>query len=187
MKTIFGYAFTVVVALALAVNSASATGAVGPDAPQNGVLTFTPTTTVYITNSFPYPYSQPPIVLFQAISTNALPITNIFVTTTNFAVSANATNSQIAWNSYAGYQRLQYGTNAIQGSLLLTNVFNPAYAYAPSVQISGSTTNGLAGGLAAISSITPTQFVIQFGNTNQIIYWQAVGTGYAPGTSTVTR
>ncbi len=186
MKTILGSAFTVVVALALAVNSASATGAVGTDVPQSGILNFTASTGVYITNSFAYPYSQVPIVQFQATLTNAIPITNVFVTTTNFAVSANTTNSQIAWNSYAGYQRIQYGTNAIQGSLLLTNVFNPAYAYAPVVSVEGSTTN-IVKGSVAISSITPTQVVFQFGDTNQVIYWMAIGTSYAPGNNVVTK
>ena len=131
--------------------------------------------------------AQVPVVQLNAITTNSQPITNVFVTTTNFAVSANATNSQVAWNAFAGYQRLQYGTNAIQGALLVTNTFNPAYVYNPVVTISGSVTNGLAGGLACVSSVSPTQFVIQFGNTNQVVYWTAIGTASAPGNNVVTK
>ncbi len=183
MKTFFRL---MVLALALAVKSAFATGAVGTDVPQSGVLTFTPTTGVYITNSFAYPYSQAPVLNLTAITTNSQPITNVSVTTTNFIVSANATNSQVAWNSFAGYQRIQYGTNAIQGSLLLTNVFNPAYVYAPVVSVEGSTTN-IVKGSVAISSITPTQVVFQFGDTNQVLYWMAIGTAATPGNNVVTK
>lgn len=186
MKTLLRNLGAVVVALVLAGNSAFATGAVGTDVPQSGILTFTTAGGVYITNTFAYSYSQVPIVQFQAITTNAIPVTNVAVTLTNFIVSANTTNSQVAWNSYAGYQRLQYGTNAVQGALLLTNAFNPAYAYNPVVSIEGSSTNGLSGGIA-VSSVSPTQFVIQFGNTNQVIYWTAIGTSFAPGNNVVTK
>ena len=183
MKKLFSIVFAI---LALGVESSLATGAVGTDVPQSGVLTFTAATTVFITNNFAYPYTQLPVITFAALTTNALPITNQLVTLTNFIVSVNATNSQVAWSSFAGYQRIQYGTNAVQGSLLLTNTFSPAYVYNPVVSIEGSGTNALSGTMA-VSSVSPTQFVVQFGNTNQVMYWMAIGTSASPGNYPVTR
>jgi hypothetical protein len=169
--------------LLLGLQTAPATGSVGADPVQTGTLTFNVSTGFYQTNSFPFSYTTPPIVQFYALTTNAVPITNIFVTTTNFAVSVNATNpaAQIAWTAQVGYPRLQSGTNAIQGALLVTNVFSTPFAFNPVVTISGSSTNALSGGQPCISSVSPTNFVIQFGNTNQVIYWHALGITATPG------
>lgn len=162
-----------------------ATGTVGVDPVQTGSLTFNATTGFYITNTFPFTFTTAPVMQFFAGTTNATPITNILSTTTNFAVSVNATNpaSQVNWIASVGYPRFQNGSNAVQASLLLTNVFATPFAFNPVVNISGTSTNVVTGGGApAISSVTPTQFVIQFGNTNQIIFWEASGICLTPGT-----
>ncbi len=177
MKKLLGFTF---LAIALAAQTAFATGAVGLNPVQTGNLTFTTAGGVYITNSFAFPYTTVPVVNFSLVTTNAYPITNIFVTTTNFAVSANTTNSQIQWVAFVGYPRVQTGTNAIQGSLLLTNTFSSPFAFNPVVQLTGSITNG-ASGQYCVSSVSPTNFVITFGNTNQVIYWSALGIAPNPG------
>lgn len=183
MKKLF-LSFCAAVACVAIADTAAATGSVGIDPVQTGSLTFNVSTGFYITNAFPFSYTTPPVMQCFAATTNAVPITNIFVTTTNFAVSVNATNPAAAvnWISSVGYPRIQAGTNAIQASSLLTNTFTAPFAFNPVVNISGSTTNYLSGpGLACISSVSPTQFVIQFGNTNQVIYWSAIGVSVTPG------
>lgn len=175
--------FSVVVLLA-ASPLAFATGGVGVDPVQTGSLTFNVSTGFYITNQFPFAYTTPPVVQLSAGTTNAVPITNIFVTATNFAVSVNATNpaAQVNWTAFVGYPRVQTGTNAIQGSLLLTNTFGTPFAFLPIVQITGSITNSVINGIPCVSSVTQSNFVIQFGNTNQVIYWGALGVAASPGT-----
>lgn len=180
MKTLFKWLVGLVVALALAGGSAFATGAVGLNPVQTGNLTFTVGTGVYITNQFSFPYTTVPILQTSLITTNAFPVTNVFVTTTNFAVSANTTNSQISWVAFVGYPRVQTGTNAIQGALLVTNTFVTPFAFNPVVQLTGSITNGLQG-VICVSSVSPTNFVVTFGNTNQAIYWTATGVSAVPG------
>lgn len=172
-----------VLALLATAQVVKATGNVGVDPVQTGSLTFNVSTGFYITNQFPFAYTTPPVIQLSAGTTNAVPITNIFVTTTNFAVSSNATNpaAQINWVSFVGYPRVQTGTNAIQASLLLTNTFSPAFAFLPIVQITGSITNSFINGIPCVSSVTQSNFVIQFGNTNQVIYWGALGVSASPG------
>lgn len=164
----------------LAVNSAFGTGAVGLNPVQTGTLTFTTANGVYITNAFAYPYTTVPIVQFSLVTTNAFPVTNVAVTPTNFIVSANTTNSTISWVSFVGFPRVQTGTNAIQAQLLLTNTFNTPFAFNPIVQLTGSGTN-IVKGTIAVSSVSPTNFVIQFGDTNQVVYWGALGISATPG------
>jgi len=173
----------VIVAVLLFTRSASATGSVGVDPVQTGTLTFNVSTGFYQTNQFPFSYTTPPIMQFIALTTNAVPITNVFVTTTNFAVSVNATNpaASVQWTASVGYPRFQNGTNAIQAQLLLTNTFAIPFAFNPVVNITGSTTNTGPQGSACISSVSPTGFVIQCGNTNQVFYWEAFGVCVTPG------
>lgn len=183
MKKLF-LSFCAAVACIGLAETAVATGNVGANPVQTGSLTFNVSTGFYITNTFPFAYTAPPVVQFFAGTTNAVPITNIFVTTTNFAVSVNATNpaSQVNWIASLGYPRIASGTNAIQAQFLVTNVFAQPFAFNPVVTISGSTTNYLAGpGIVCVSSVSPTNFVIQFGNTNQVVYWQAMGISLNPG------
>lgn len=159
---------------------AHATGGVGVDPVQTGSLTFSVSTGFYITNQFPYSYTTPPVVQLAAGTTNAVPITNIFVTTTNFAVSVNATNpaSQVNWTAFVGYPRVLTGTNALTGGTPSTNVFTTPFAFAPIVQLTGASTNSI--GVVALISVTSSNFVLQ-STTTQTAYWGALGISSAPG------
>lgn len=169
---------------ALAINC-FATGDVGNDLPQSGVLNFTAVTTIQITNTFSTPYSTIPVVQLTLVTTNASPVTNLFVTTTNFAVGVNTTNSTVAWAAFKGFPRVQTGTNAVQTLGKITNSFATPFFYQPIVQVTGSTTNAVSG-VINVTQVTTTNFVVQFGDTNNILYWGALGICTQPGTSTVT-
>lgn len=171
--------FSAVVLLA-ASPLAFATGGVGVDPVQTGSLIFNVSTGFYQTNQFPFAYTTPPIVQLFAGTTNAVPITNIFVTSTNFAVSVNATNpaSQVNWTAFVGYPRVQVGTNALTGGLLATNVFVTPFAAAPIIQITGASTN--TSGVVGLISVTSSNFVLQ-STTTQTAYWGALGIAASPG------
>lgn len=179
---------TLILALAAMVAGASfAASVVTINSPQSGTLTFSGAGIFNITNSFAAPYTQPPIVTFSSTSTSAYPITNNFVTTTNFSVSVANTNVQISWSSYAAYPRLAMGTNAVQPALLVTNTYGFNYAATPTITISGS---GLAwpatatNSMVTLTNVTASSFVLVYPNaqsTNQVIHWQAIGLAAQPG------
>lgn len=160
--------------------SAFATGSVGVNPPQNGTLNFT-NGIPGITNSFAYPYTVAPVVTLYAISgTNATPLTNNFVTTTNFAVTlpANAsTNGVVYWTAAVGATRLQAGSIAFNSGTVTTNVTFPyAYAVTPSVvQLQGSVLGSATNSSPVVTAITTTNFTISAGLT-QTVYWEAIGT-----------
>ena len=162
-----------------------ATGSVPLNTPQAGVLNFTTNgaSPLVITNSFAPGFSYPPVMQFFLTSgpTNALPLTNTIITATNFAVSlATPTNCTVAWNAFLGYPRIQVGTNAITAGTPITNTFTVAYAYPPTLNIEGSTTNGIG-----ITGITTTGFILTSAQT-QAVGWSAFGISATPGPSTVT-
>lgn len=164
---------------------AFADGVLQNNSPQSGISTFTSATTLTATNVFPAPYTTMPVVTVYSTSTNNYPWTVSSVSLTNFilTVSANTTtNNSIIWNSYAGYVRIQSGTNAVTGGTPVTNTFSPAYAYAPVVTTgnSGQGTNNLVG-----ITVSTTQLIIN-SVASQNVQWQAIGTAYTPGVNTVT-
>lgn len=171
--------FSAVALMALA-PFAQATGTVGVDPVQTGSLTFSASTGFYITNQFPFPFTTAPVLQLFAATTNAVPITNIFVTATNFAVSVNATNppSQVNWQAFVGYPRVLTGTNALTGGTLATNVFSTPFAYLPIVQLQGQSTNST--GVVGLISVTTSNFVLQSTST-QTAYWGALGISASPG------
>ena len=182
MKNLFK-SLLVVSALSLA-SSVYATGAVGVNQPQSGVLNFTNGGVVSNITTFPYPYQSVPVVKFFSDTTNATPLTNSAVTTTNFTLYiATSTNASIAWTSYTGTPRIQYGVTPCTANVA-TNVSFPApYAQVPVVTVSGANTN-INGGVAVIA-VTTTNFTIQcnVANTNQ---WTAIGISALPSESANT-
>ena len=72
------------------------------------------------------------------------------------------------------------GTNAITAGTPITNTFTVPYAYAPIINVEGSTTNGVA-----ITGITTTGFIMSSAVT-QAVGWGALGISATPGASAVT-
>ena len=164
---------------------AFADGVIQNNGLQSGISTFSSSTSLLITNVFPVPYTTMPVVTLNSTSTNNYPWTVSAVSLTNFVLtvsSGTTTNNSIIWNSYAGYPRCQFGTNAVTGGTLLTNVFVPPYAYPPSVEASGSAagTNNIF-----TMTVTATQMVIT-SQASQNISWYALGISFSPGISPVT-
>jgi hypothetical protein len=173
-NTILSISLGIVLAFCSAWNS-FATGAEGVNPQQNGIVTGN-TTSQTITNSFPFPYTVPPVMQFFPTLTNATPLTNVFVTTTNFAISfpAAGTNTPIGWMASIGATRMEYGTNAFLVAVGSTNITFPfPYSQQPSVVCSGSTN-------AYVTATTLTNFTLQ-AFTNETIYWQSIGTTLNPG------
>ena len=159
-------------AFALAI-SAFATGNEGVNPQQNGILNYNSSTTLIQTNTFAFPYQSVPVVTVQGLSTNGAPFTVSGITTTNFVLTTTAnstTNASVAWQSFVGGTRLQYGSNTV--STTSTNVSFPyVYAVAPAVTISGISTNLL------ITAITLTNFTIGDATAAATGYsWISVGT-----------
>lgn len=195
MKSLISIALALVLPL-----GAWATGSVPTDQPQNGVLTYD-NTTWSISNSFPYPYSTVPIVLFYPSSASAFPYTNT-VSTTGFNLdiaSATGSNLTVNWSAYVGYQRLERGSIVTPNTVRYTNSFSPIYAFTPQLSLVGTsgavsgtvTTNtgsvtNLVLNVPVVTSVTPSNFIFTVGSTNQTIYWSAIGTAFAPGGNIVT-
>lgn len=169
-----------IVAVTLAV---FATGPIGPNPPQSGVVTFSGPSVQTNTVTFPYPYTVLPALILQAQTTNATPLTNTVITLTNFTLEVATSNVLVNWTAYAPYPRVESGTNALTAFTPVTNNFNPVYVYAPILNVEGSSTNNNA--QPAITSVTSSNFVVSAAVT-QTIYWGAFGPAYTPGTSTVT-
>ena len=182
MKNLFK-SLLVVSALSIA-SSVYATGAVGVNQPQSGVLNFTNGGVVSKITTFPYPYQSVPVVKFFSDTTNATPLTNSAVTTTNFTLYiATSTNASIAWTSYTGTPRIQSGVT-LNTAGLATNITFPApYAFAPTVVVTGGSTNSTAG--VAVIAVTTTNFTIvcNAANTNQ---WISFGISALPSESANT-
>jgi hypothetical protein len=179
-------------------NAAMATGSVGVNPPQSGTINFTNgSAATQVTNTFAYSYTVPPVVTLYALTTNTLTLTNVFVTTTNFAVGVNVngtTNGIVYWTSAVGATRLEYGIQVMGGSGTTNVTFPYPYAYVPVVQIEG---NGGAGtnALVSVTAVTTTNFTLTcpLAQTNS---WISVGTvanpqspnsGPFPGLNTVIQ
>lgn len=179
MKKLFSF---IVIAAVMAVCNANATGVfANANQPQSGTLSITAGTGTTVTNSFFVPYTYAPYVTFSASATNAYPLTNNFVTTTNFSISVTSTNVVIGWSAVPAVSRMQFGvcSNAIGTA---TNLAFPLpFLTAPVVFASGSSTN--ATGQVSVSSITTTN--VTFNSTiANTIQWQAIGL-VAPGNAGV--
>lgn len=169
-------------ALAL-IHNVFATGTEGVNPPQSGTLTFNGATGLSITNPFSFSYSSQPAVIIYPQATNNNPFTVSAVTISNFVLTVTSgatTNTSVNWISYAGYPRVQVGTNAITANAFVTNAFPYPFVLPPIINIEGSTTNGVG-----ISSVTTTNFV-ETSNAAQSVYWGAFGVAYTPGLNTVT-
>ena len=160
---------SILAGVVLAVN-AFATGNEGVNPPQSGVLIGTATSQI-LTNQFAFPFQTAPVVTIYPGSTNGTPVTNSFVTTTNFAISfaPAGTNTAWAWTAAVGATKLQYGTstNALASSTSV--VFPVAYASAPVVVLTGNTTN------AFVATVSTTNFTI-LGQAVQTNGWISIGT-----------
>lgn len=170
----------------LLVDDCMATGPIPLDTAQSGVLSFNTNgaSPLIITNTFSPGFTYPPAMTFFLVSgvTNALPLTNTFITTTNFTVElATPTNCSVAWTAFAGYPRLQFGTNTVAASSLVTNTYSFPYEQLPTVQITGPGTNTAPG----IVSQTVSGFVFQAGVAGNY-NWQAIGLALTPGKFGVT-
>ena len=166
--------------------SAFAAGEYGPNYPQSGVLNFPPGTVANgVSNMFAYPFTQVPVMVFYATTTNAAPITNNFVTTTNFGVqSASTNNAIISWTAYIGYPRIQVGQVVTVANTTTNVLFATPYAQIPTITLGQGGTNVQF--QAAVTAITLTNFSLlsNVASTNQ---WQAIGTALTPGLNNVTQ
>lgn len=163
-----------------------ATGPIPINSPQTGTLNFVTNgaSPLVITNQFVVGYTYPPVMQFFLISgvTNALPLTNTIVTTTNFAVSlATPTNCTIAWSAFAGYPRFQFGTNITLAAVSTNIAFPTPYAQVPTVEIQELTTNATM----SVTAVTTTNFTV-LANTAAAFLWDSIGIAYTPGTATLT-
>ena len=160
--------------------SALATGNEGVNPPQSGVLTVANGVNA-ITNTFAFPFTVAPCLVVYSSLTNGTPVTNNFVTTTNFAISfpAGGTNSAFAWQAFVGATRQQSGTFA-DNAVLVTNTFTYPYYSTPIVVVSGTATNNPV----AVTSVSTTSFVTSCGASNTVS-WIAVGTVQNPTSENV--
>ena len=168
-----------IVGLMALASSVYATGAAGVNPPQSGVISFTNAGVVSNITTFPYPYQSVPVMKFFSDTTNATPLTNSAVTTTNFTLYiATSTNANIAWSSYVGTPRIQAGTS-LNTATLATNVSFPApYAFPPVVVVTSMQTNSAA----CVVAVTTTNFTFQCNqaSTNQ---WISFGISAIPSES----
>ncbi len=163
-----------------------AAGSIGVNPPQKGVL-YPANGTYSITNTFAYPFQTTPLLVVSAGATNSTPITNSVLTKTNFVISwpvNGSTNASFSWSAFVGGTRMQSGTFVAGsgGASTLTNTFTYPYAIAPSVVVSGSLLPTATNNGVVVSTVTTTGFIVSTGNTNQTIYWQAIGTVANPQT-----
>ena len=161
-----------------------ATGSIAVNSPQSGYDNFSTNGSAFtsITNVFSPAFTYVPVtqVFLSSGPTNALPLVTS-VTTSNLIVTiTTATNCAVSWTAFAGYPRVQLGTNAITAGTPITNTFTVPYAYAPIINVEGSTTNGVA-----ITGITTTGFIMSSAVT-QAVGWGALGISATPGASAVT-
>jgi len=176
------------IALLCFVTSAFATGQMPINSPLTGTVNFTNGGPQAITNVFEPPFTYAPAFnsYLNSANTNALPLTNT-VTATNFIIqiASNAgagTNATVYWTANPISTVLQYGSfgpGDLTGSTTWTNTFSPPYASTPVVVATGSALAGATNNYVAITSVSTTAFIVTSGNTNQVIYWQAVGPAYA--------
>ena len=171
---------SIAAALGLAVNS-FATGAVGVNPSQSGVLNYSAATTLIQTNAFAYPFQVAPAVIVNGLITNNAPFTVSAITTSNFVLTVTTlatTNASVAWQAFAPYPRLQYGSQAVLQATPTNIAFAVNYTVAPNVVITANTTNSTA----AATAVTVSNFTATV-NANTTVNWQAIGQAYAPGTA----
>lgn len=160
--------------------SCFATGNIGVNPQQNGVISIVTNgaASLFYTNTFPYAYQSVPVVaLFNLGNTNALPFTNV-VSTTNFILELNTpTNSTVAWQSYIGTPRIQSGTNVTMGTLTTNIPFPGPYAYNPTVFCQAFSTNAEAA--IAVTAVTTTNFTVRC-NLTEMFNWFSFGISPIP-------
>ena len=167
---------SILAGVVLAVN-AFATGNEGVNPPQSGLIANAVTNQI-TTNSFAFPFQVAPVLTIYPIATNGTPVTNVFVTTTNFAISfpPSGTNAAFGWSAVVGGTKMEYGTQSFIVGTGSTNItFPAAYAVAPVVVV----TSGLTNAPTAITSITTSNFTISSYQT-QTNQWMSIGIVASP-------
>ncbi len=185
MKFILSLVLTVGLAL-----ESFGTGAFPNNLTQTGTTTYSVSTGLILTNTFAETFTVIPLVQVFPTSTNGAPFVVSAVTVSNFILTATAntpTNCSAFWQASLGYPRIQSGTNVLTGATPLLITFPTPYAagYAPTVTVSGSTTN-----LNSIIGVNPvnvtyTNFTV-LGNNTGVVTWQSFGICPTPGATTVT-
>ena len=179
---------SLVALMALAVNCFG-TGAISVNTPQTGSLSFTTNGSAFTssTNLFSPGFTYPPAMSFFLVSgpTNALPMTST-VTATNFILSINtSTNATVFWSAIPASALIQAGSQPFSTST--TNVtFPTAYAYAPTVILTGNVLGSATNAYPVVTAVTTTNFTLSAGIA-QTIYWQSFGEAATAGTQTVTH
>ena len=170
-------------ALALAVNC-SATGALQINSTQTGFLYYTNGAGTNQVITFEPGFSYPPAFSAYLVGgvTNSLPFT-YSVTASNVSFNVNgiaanvATKAAIAWTASAVATRVQYGTLGPGGgtATTLTATFTSPFISTPVAVAVGSVSPGATNNGVAITTLSATNLVVTTGNTNQTVYWQAIG------------
>ena len=171
MKTLL----IIAAALVLTCTSVFATGATQLNSTQTGVINFTNGGPWAYTNTFPVPFSYPPIfsAYLTSANTNALPFTNT-ITATNYIVTENSTaaggtNATIVWIANPAAYIIQSGSVVALSTLATTNIYFPlVYTYPPTVVCTGSITNPI------VSSVTISNFTCVNGISNTV-QWVSFG------------
>lgn len=197
--------FTFLFALFAMIGMAGATGTynfgpaqiVSQNPVQSGVITQTNQLPALYTNTatFPYPFPSSTLPITGYVynySTNAAnePLTNTW-TTTNVTIVSVATNTTLAYQAFQSVARVQTGIlglgSFLSGSTTYTNTFATPYVATPVVQLTGSGAGAGTNYGVWASSVTTTGFIVTTGNTNQIIYWGAIGPTALPGINVPTQ
>jgi hypothetical protein len=160
-----------IVALLGLTASCFATGPIPANSVQSGVINFTNGGPWAYTNTFPVPYSYPPIftAFLTSANTNALPFTNT-VTATNFILTENSTvgsgtNATIVWSATPANYIIQAAAVVVNSPLTTNISFPQPFSYTPVVTISGSVTSS-----NTISSITTSNITVVCNVSNTINY-----------------
>ena len=168
---------------------AMATGPIPINSTQSGTLSFTTNgaSPLIITNAFSPGFSYPPVMSFYLTGgsvTNAGPLTNTILTTTNFAVElATPTNATVYWTAVAASPRIETGSQYVLSTTPTNISFAPAYGAAPFVvtepgYLGLAATNTSIG----ITNITSTQFQATV-SVSQLVTWMSFGSAAVPGPS----
>ncbi len=167
--------FIIAAALVFLCATAFATGPTPANSTQTGVINFTNGGAWAYTNTFPVPFTYPPIfnAYLTSANTNALPFTNT-VTATNYIVTENSTvatgtNATIVWIANPAVYNIQAGATIVN-SPLTTNVSFPYPFYSvPVVVATGSVSSS-----NLVQSVTSSNIVLVC-NVSNTVQWIAFG------------
>ena len=152
--------------------------------PTQGPFSFSSTNqfTNVVTFPIPYPTNIIPIVTVASSGTNAF--TNV-VTSTNVTISSGPATNVYFYTTTWPYTRIETGTIGfgaiVSGAVTYTNTYSPPFTTTPVLDIAAQGSLFATNSGAWVVTNSPTQFIIQTGNTNQIIQWGAIGQATSPG------